>query len=489
MIEKSIENLTLEELSNPHFIESIFMGYQDEKEREEVLNEVLDVAKTFKVTSKIKKEIEKCERGLKSNIIVEDNDIFGLLELNRSGQVIETMNNYLLIFNNDPNIKNLFIHDVFSDKILKMTTSGLTTWSDIDDSVLRVYLETNYGLYNQSKYYDAFNKVLSERAFHPIKSIIESGQWDGTPRIDRFLTDILNCPNDDYHREVSRMIFYGGISRLYNPGCKFDYMPILIGKQGCGKSSIIKWLALGEQYFTEINTIEGKEALEQLQGSWICEFAELLAMVRTKDVEAMKGFISRTTDKYRQAYGRRLSEFPRQCLFIGTTNDYTFLVDKTGNRRYLPVIIELENGDLFKREKYVKDYILQCWREALTLFNNHKTYLTIGYEYMHLVEEAQSNVLEDDPKIGLIEEYLSQKKPGEKVCGLEIFTKCLNDLKKNYTMGAAKEISRYMAYHKDWNRCNSTARFETYGVQKYWVKVGGEQRVTKQTSDNWSDLD
>lgn len=481
MIEKSIENLTLEELTNPHFIESIFMGYQDEKERENVLNEVLEVAKTFKVTSKIKKEIEKCERGLKSNIIAEDNNIFGLLELNRSGQAIETMNNYLLIFNNDPNIKNLFIHDIFSDKILKITPNGLVNWSDMDDSVLRVYLETNYGLYNQSKYYDAFNKVLSERAFHPIKNIIESGQWDGVSRIDNFLHDILECPQDDYHREVSRMIFYGGINRLYNPGCKFDYMPILIGPQGCGKSSIIKWLALGEQYFTEINTIEGKEALEQLQGSWICEFAELLAMVRTKDVEAMKGFISRTTDKYRQAYGRRLSEFPRQCIFIGTTNDYTFLVDKTGNRRYLPIMVELANGDLFKREQYVKDYILQCWREALILFNKHETYLTISYKYMDLVEEAQSSVLEDDPKTGLIEEYLSCKKVGDKVCGLEIFTKCLNDLKKNYTMGAAKEISRYMAYHKDWKRYNSTARFETYGIQKYWEKID--------PNNKWSDLD
>ena len=489
MIEKSIENLTLEELSNPHFIESVFIAYPDKEDREKVLNEVLEVAKNFKVTSKIKKEIEKCERGLKSNVIVEDNEVFGLLELNRSGQAIETMNNYLLIFNNDPNIKNLFIHDVFSDKILKITASGFTNWSDIDDSILRVYLETNYGLCNQSKYYDAFNKILSERPFHPIKNIIEREQWDGTPRIDRFLTDILNCPDDDYHREVSRMIFYGGISRLYNPGCKFDYMPILVSKQGTGKSSLIKWLALSENYFTEINTIEGKEALEQLQGAWICEFAELLAMVRTKDVEAMKGFISRTTDKYRQAYGRRLSEFPRQCIFIGTTNDYTFLVDKTGNRRYLPVILELENGYLFKHEKYVKEYILQCWREALVLFNEHKTYLTIPFKYMNLVEEAQSSVLEDDPKIGLVEEYLSHKEPGDKVCGLEIFTKCLNDLKKNYTMGAAKEISRYMAYHKDWKRCNSVTRFENYGVQKYWVKVNNEEQETKQTNDKWGDLD
>jgi predicted P-loop ATPase len=481
MIEKSIENLTLEELSNPHFIESIYQAYPNEEDRQTVLEEVLSVAKTFRISSKIKKEIEKYENSLRTNVLIEDNEVLSLLETTKSGQVLQTTNNYGLVFNNDPNIRNLFLYDVFSDKVLKVTKNGFVTWTDNDDSVLRVYLETNYGLYNQSKYYDAFNNTLMERTFHPIKNIIEREDWDGVPRIDNFLHDILRCPQDDYHREVSRMIFYGGISRLYNPGCKFDYMPILIGKQGCGKSSIIKWLALSEQYFTEINTIEGKEALEQLQGSWVCEFAELLAMVRTKDVEAMKGFISRTTDKYRQAYGRRLSEFPRQCIFVGTTNDYTFLVDKTGNRRYLPVILSLQNGDLFRREAKVKEYILQCWREALTLFNEGNIYLTIPYKYMALVEEAQASVLEDDPKVGLIEAYLDSKEVGDKVCGLEIFTKCLNDIKKNYGTGAAKEISRYMAYHRDWKRCNSTARFETYGVQKYWVKVS--------VDDNWSDLD
>ena len=481
MIEKSITNLTLDELLNPHFIESIFLAYPDDADRQVVLDEVLLTAEAFEVSSEIKKEIEKCNSKLRTKVLMEDNDVASLLEVAKSGQVLQTTNNYGLVFNNDPKIKNLFAYDVFSDKVLKVTPHGFITWTDNDDSVLRVYLETYYGLYNQSKYYDAFNNALMERTFHPIKNIIERQKWDGVPRIDDFLHNILRCPKDDYHREVSRMIFYGGISRLYNPGCKFDYMPILIGKQGCGKSSIIKWLALEEQYFTEINTIEGKEALEQLQGSWVCEFAELLAMVRTKDVEAMKGFISRTTDKYRQAYGRRLSEFPRQCIFVGTTNDYTFLVDKTGNRRYLPVILNLDNGDLFRREADVKEYILQCWREALVLFNQQKTYLTIPYKYMSLVEEAQSSVLEDDPKVGLIEAYLDSKEVGDRVCGLEIFTKCLNDIKKNYGTGAAKEISRYMAYHKNWKRCNSTARFETYGVQKYWIKVDAENK--------WSDLD
>jgi predicted P-loop ATPase len=219
-------------------------------------------------------------------------------------------------------------------------------WHDEDDSILRCDIEDRYGLYNLQKYYDAFNTVIKTKHFHPIKELIELEKWDGTPRIDRFLIDILKCEDNDYHREVSRMIFYGGINRLYKPGCKFDYMPIFIGTQGCGKSSVVKWLALNDSYYGDISSIEGKSALENIQGTWICELSELLAMVKTKDVEAMKSFITRTSDRFRESYGRRTKEFPRTCVFIGTTNDYQFLSDKTGNYRLIKLCAVKKNEPL-----------------------------------------------------------------------------------------------------------------------------------------------
>ena len=483
MIEKNIESLTLDELSNPHFIESIFLAYPEQAEREEVLKGVLEIAKTFKMSTRIKKEIEKYKGDSESKptTISGDENVMALLDVNQNGRPVESTNNYVLIMNNDPNINQLFIYDVFSDKTLKNNGRFFSSWRDDDDGHLRVYIETNYGLYNHQKYYDAFNTVLSQRAFHPIKHIIEKEPWDGKHRIDKFLSDILKCPNDNYHREVSRMIFYGGISRLYNPGCKFDYMPILIGSQGCGKSSIINWLALDDKYYTDISSIEGKDALEQLQGRWICEFAELLAMVRTKDVEAMKSFITRTTDKYRQSYGRRTHEYPRQCIFVGTTNDYNFLVDKTGNRRYLPVELGLRAGDLFKKETQVKNYILQCWREALALFNDDNIYLTIPSEYYEDIKVAQDKAMQDDPKTGLIEDYLDKKNIGEKVCGIEIFTKCLNGIRKNYSQADGKEMSRFMSYNPNWRRCEKLVRFQDYGPQRAWEKID--------PNNKWSDLD
>ena len=327
-MEKDIQDLTKEELLNPDFLPSIFDNYPDENERAEVINALLEIAKSEKVLSKFKKILATYN----NNRIVIDSGM--VLRMDNSGNNESSTENYITIMRNDEEINELFAYDTFGDNIIYTGGNHKRLWDDKDDSNLRAYIEKKYGIYNQQKYYDAFNVILKERSFHPIKELIEEEPWDGTPRIDAFLTDILGCDSDNYTREVSRMIFYGGISRLYNPGCKFDYMPIFIGKQGTYKSTIINWLALDDKYYNDVSTIEGKDGMDAIQGRWICEFAELLAMVRTKDVEAMKSFITRTTDKYRKSYDKRPGEFPRQCIFMGTTNDCQFLSDKTGNRRY-----------------------------------------------------------------------------------------------------------------------------------------------------------
>lgn len=480
-MEKDIQELTGAELTNPEFIRSIFDEYTDTEERNKILCEVVEVAKDKKVLGRVKKQIDRCMKSTRVVNKIENNNINALLVFGESGEPEPTVENYLSIMRNDEYIKNLFAYDDFSKRITCYDNGRIRGWVDEDDSMLRAYIEKNYGVYNQQKYFDAFNTALNERKYHPIKNIIEAEPWDFKPRIDRFLVDILKCEDTDYIREVSRMIFYGGINRLYNPGCKFDYMPILIGKQGSYKSSIVQWLALDDKYYTDVSTIEGKDAMDMIQGRWLCEFAELLAMVRTKDVEAMKSFITRSVDKFRPSYGRHTVEYPRQCIFIGTTNDYQFLADKTGNRRYLPIQIGLKMGMLNRKEDYVKHYILQCWREALVLYKEHKTYLNIPLKYYKAVVKKQESVLEDDPKTGLMIQYLNDKPVGYKLCGLEIFTNCFNGIKKNFSRGEAKEIARVMSYVNDWERKETTYKFKEYGIQKYWEKI--------EVKEEWGDLE
>jgi len=477
-VEKEIKDLTKDEMLDPGFVPSILEYCDTVDNKEEIMSEIMVMAKQYRITSKIKNQITTWNNKKR----ITTTDVIGLLEFTEHGQVAQTTTNYTTIIENDPEYKDLFLFDEFSNRVIcRDKNNMIRMWNDSDDSNLRCSIEDKYGLYHLQKYYDAFNVVARNKSFHPIKELIEADDWDKKPRIDRFLIDILKCEDNDYHREVSRMIFYGGIHRLYQPGCKFDYMPILIGRQGCGKSSIVKWLALHDAYYGDISSIEGKDALENIQGIWICELSELLAMVKTKDIEAMKSFITRTTDRFRESYGRRTKEYPRTCLFIGTTNDYQFLSDKTGNRRYLPVELNVRIGELYKKEKQIREYILQCWREARYLFMVEETYLTIPTKYMADVIKAQDNAVEDDPKVGMIMDFLDNKKVGDRVCNIEIFTNCLNGLRKNCDRFQQKEISRLMASLPDWKRGNSTHRFEGIGPQRYWEKI--------EVKDEWEDLD
>lgn len=400
----------------------------------------------------------------------------------KTGEVIEpTLENLSLILENDSFIADHITFNEFTGNYeYKEEGKENENWCSYYDSLFMSYIEKAYGIYNERKYFQALEIVMKKRSYHPIKDLIENKEWDGKERIDNFLKHILKCDCStdelkDYHREVSRMIFNGGIARLYHPGIKFDYMPILIGKQGLGKSTIVKWLALNDKYENDISTIEGKEGIESLEGGWICEFSELLAMTRQKDVQSLKAFITRNTDKYRRPYDRYTVMIPRSCIFIGTTNDSEFLTDTTGNRRYLPVEIMADRCILFDKEEYIRNYILECWREALYKMRNKDKafYLTIPVKYSDTVMDKQEDRLIEDPRLSELEEFLSQKKPGEKVCARMIWAEAFRGISKDATSNDFKRISTYMDKFKDWKRHNNPTQFEKYGRQKYWRKQGG----------------
>jgi hypothetical protein len=162
-------------------------------------------------------------------------------------------------------------------------------------------------------------------------------EWDGTPRIERLFIDYVGAPDDAYHRSVSRLMLIAGVTRVFEPGHKFDFAVILEGLQGKRKSTFIETLA--KNWFSELDGDfeDSKQMVEMMQGAWILEIPELSGFARA-DVRHIKAFISRTTDKVRLAYERRAKQYDRQCIFIGSTNDDRYLKDDTGGRRYWPVL-------------------------------------------------------------------------------------------------------------------------------------------------------
>jgi putative DNA primase/helicase len=168
-----------------------------------------------------------------------------------------------------------------------------------------------------------------------VQDYLKSLQWDEIKRLDTLLIDYLGAKDTAYTRAVMRKSLTAAVARAMEPGCKYDYMPILVGPQGIGKSTFLRYL--GRQWFSDsLQTFEGKEASEMIQGIWINEIGELSGFNRS-ETNAVKQFLSKTEDVYREPFGKRTNPYPRHCVFFGTTNDVEFLKDSTGNRRLMKV--------------------------------------------------------------------------------------------------------------------------------------------------------
>jgi predicted P-loop ATPase len=284
-------------------------------------------------------------------------------------------------------------------------------------------------MYSQAKLSDALMIYFNDHTVNPLLDILEKLEWDGKPRVEQFLHDVMKADDTDYVRECSRLIFAGGIHRAYEPGCKFDDMIVLIGGQSAGKSTIVRWLNMDDTFFREIKTISGKEGIEAIRGVWIGEVAELMAMTRVKEAEAVKAYITSQEDSYRPPYGKHVQTIPRRCMFIGTTNNPQFLTDKTGNRRFYPVKVQSYAYRMYEHEQEVKDYIRQAWAEAVHLYKEGRLQPFAKKEVLDQIRAAQEAAMEDDWRIGAIELYLEEQKKhsGATVSVIELWHNALSE--------------------------------------------------------------
>lgn len=402
------------------------------------------------------------------------------LRLTDKGTPADTIDNYIQILRNDVNYAGMLHLNELSWAPEKHIDGKRYKWTDEDDAELRRYIEKNYhvSLRNYKKLDDALRIVFAENKYHPVKKLIESIKWDGTPRIKDLLCKWLGVEDSEYAHEVSRLIFAGGIHRIYNPGCKFDDMPVLIGRQGEGKSTFVRWLAMEDEFFREVNEIEGQKGIEALEGAWICEMGELLALTRVKDVEATKAYLTRLCDHYRKPFDKRTSDHARQCIFIGTTNKTEFLTDRTGNRRYYPIVCNNSGYDLFNNEKAIKEDIKQCWAEAKYLYDLGELQPFASRDLLDEIRRHQSMAVEDDYRVGMIRSYLDDKYTNDSrngnacaVCAIELWQEALKEYGKP-SRKDSNEISIIMQSFTDWEKSKNTYRFAKYGAQRAWFKSG-----------------
>lgn len=423
------------------------------------------------------------------------------LKYNKKGKVLSTIENVLTILENDYFLKGKLMYNEFSNRasvIEKLPWSNEINrdWKDEDDAGLRYYIEKAYDITTANKILDALVICFRNHIYHPVREYLNSLRWDGIKRVDALLIDYLGAEDNSYTRTVMRKHMAAAVARVMRPGIKYDYMIVLSGPQGIGKSTFVRILG-GEWYNDSLTTVSGKEAYEQLQGSWLLEMGEMTA-TKKADIEAVKMFLSKNEDIYRVAYGKRVSRFPRQCVFFGSSNDKDFLRDKTGNRRFWPVDVgvnEFKNSVFEKLEQERN----QIWAEAADIYKKGEKLFLEGKEMAEAIRQQEEHS-EESSKTGLILEYLDTLllenwykldmyerrnfiNGGEfgdamggamlrnRVCVIEIWCELFNGDPKQLSPVQSREINDILRSLKGWERSSSSLNFgATYGKQRAFLR-------------------
>jgi len=283
----------------------------------------------------------------------------------------------------------LILRNALSEKLILFDTFAVqdswgidTPWSkrgavvtDKDAIACKVWLKKHYRFEpSVNLINEAFIYIGTRNQFHPVRDWLDTLKWDGEKRVATWLRDYLNSEKQsaEYLEAVGTLMLAGMVGRIYNPGCKFDWVPILEGTQGVGKSSTPRILA-GDKWFSDASIPLGdKDAVMNLQGVWVYELGELTAMSKY-DTGLMKEFVARTTDKIRPPYGERLAQFPRQCVFVGTTDKEQYLKDDVGHRRYLPISVgQVEFSHLEKDREQLFAEVVEIYKAGYSLVEEGK---------------------------------------------------------------------------------------------------------------------
>jgi Virulence-associated protein E len=274
-----------------------------------------------------------------------------------NGQPKAVLANAILALRKAPDWQAVLAFDEFALASMAMRPPP---WTDRDDALATEWMQREGISVTVNTVATAAETVAKDRSFHPVRDYLRGLEWDGSLRLEKFASRYLGAPDTGYSTKVSKCMLIAGVARIMEPGCKSDHIVILEGKQGTGKSTALRLLF--EPFFSDdLSELGTKDAQMQMNGIWCLEIAELTSMRKTEQ-ERVKAFVSRSTDRFRPPYARRLIEAKRQCVLIGTTNSDQYLKDETG-ARFWPVRCGRINLDAIKQDRD------QLWAEAVRLYD------------------------------------------------------------------------------------------------------------------------
>lgn len=447
-------------------------------------------------------------------VAVDDADWRDDLEYKTNSDILKnTINNYLIVLNNDPALKGKFAYNAFAERkeifgatewdsnTTALTSHGRRMWTDSDTNGLYWFMEKHYNQAGRGNIDSALSMYMASHSFNEVQDFINSLTWDGVKRLDTLFIDYLGAEDEPYTRTVTRKMFVAGIARAMQPGIKFDNMLILVGPQGIGKSTILSKMAKG--WFNDsICSFEGKDAAELLQGIWIVEISELDAF-RKSETSRIKQFLSLNSDIFRAAYARNAEERKRRCIFFGTTNTSEFLRDPTGERRFWPVDVGVNAVKYSVFKDLTDEVISQIWAEARAYWIAGEP-LNLNEEMEKAAKAKQQEHKESSAREGLIREFVERQVPEDwqkysidkrrlywnstntatqgntenvklvdrdKITAIEIWCECLNGDPKYMKQTDTREINAILDGLGGWEKNSKPMRCGPYNLQRGFVKI------------------
>lgn len=327
----------------------------------------------------------------------EVDEVVALLSMDKNGAPHGTPQNLEVILTRDPWFRSRLRWNQFSEVI---------EWEGeriVDEHITFIRLaigRTYRRTWGAPATLELVAYVARKLAYHPVKSYLKRLVWDGVPRLDMLLPKYVGAEDTELHRVMGRRFMIASIARIMKPPCKVDTVLTLFGGQGAGKSTFFRVLC-GDSWFRDTPfDIRNKDSYQLMRGAWLYEVAEM-ASIRQRDVETVKAFFAAEVDHFRPPYGKVVRESVRQCVFVSTTNEPSFLKDPTGARRFWPVKVGTIDLSSLKADRDA------LWAEALAAFVAGEAWW-LTREQDEDLAVAQEPYQHEDPWEDPIREWMTQ---------------------------------------------------------------------------------
>jgi predicted P-loop ATPase len=382
-------------------------------------------------------------------------------ELDSKGKIRPNENNFRLAMND---AKISFRYNEFTgDGFVYGIPDYGPRMADPEYGELYLLLQRLYGFkIGREDLRDIVRAQMRRNRFHPVRDYLDGLEWDGVERIGEWLHAYAGAKMTPYIAAVGKIMLIAAARRIYEPGCKFDEMPIFESPEGRLKSTALLILA-GEDNFSDHAPfgLEPRQVIEVLRGKWIVECAELDTMNKT-EVTALKSFLSRREDRAALKYERETTAMARHCVFWGTTNEENYLASKTGNRRFWPIRIEMFDLDSLRRDRD------QLWAEAVYHHRQGASIRLPEQLWSSARAEQEEREVRDEWE-GLIAEHLNAKAdtldwaPNPvRVRIIDVANEVLHMQKEKLDMRTANRIAECM------KRCNWKMTLRSHG-NRWWT--------------------